>query len=110
VSAGYFSWCASRRRPIIPFAIGYNKLYLCEEAWRERYQAAIADNPFLSRFFVKTANFQGIDVPVFSEFIFAEKNFVDKQLSLLRISRPNLYNPAKNARYYIKKLLGRVRT
>ncbi|HEY0767506.1 MAG TPA: class I SAM-dependent methyltransferase, partial [Steroidobacteraceae bacterium] len=32
VSAGYFAWFAHRSKSIVPFAIGFNKLYLCEQS------------------------------------------------------------------------------
>jgi Methyltransferase domain len=106
VSAGYFSWYASRRRPIVPFAIGFNKLYLCEETWRLRYQAAIAGNRLLRQFHAKTTKLQGVELPVFSEFIFSEMPFVEKQLSLLRLSSPNLYAFVRKARHRLSTLVG----
>jgi len=38
VSTGYFEWLRERSRPIVPLAIGCNKLYLCEERYRALYR------------------------------------------------------------------------
>ena len=47
VSTGYFEWYSARQRAIVPFAIGFNKLYLCEANWVERYGCVIANDTFL---------------------------------------------------------------
>jgi len=91
VSAGYFAWFAQRKKKIVPFAIGFNKLYLCSENWVDLYRTALFQNEFLRAFYTKNVKFQGFEVPVFQQYIVPEIRMRDRILAYLRIFHPNIY-------------------
>ncbi len=91
VSAGYFAWHMSRSKPIVPFAIGFNKLYLCLEQWVGFYNQLLTDDPFLSCFLKKHANFQGAIIPVYQEYILPEMKLPRRTVAYLRVFHPELY-------------------
>jgi hypothetical protein len=72
VSAGLFRWFEKRKRPMVPFAIGFNKLYLCEHDWADRYSAALRSEDFLQAFLSKEAKFLGREVPVYQRYLLPE--------------------------------------
>jgi hypothetical protein len=41
VSVGYFKWFAGRKRPIVPFAIGFKQLFLCQSDRVDFYQTVL---------------------------------------------------------------------
>lgn len=111
VSAGYFSWYGKQKNALVPFAIGFNKLYLCSEQWQGRYQRAITDDAFLKHFFVKTATFQGHNVPVFGEYILPENTFFARWVGYVKIFHPDFYPPAKRVHIFLSqfKFLRKIR-
>ena len=52
VSAGLFAYLFSSKPDLVPFAIGFNKLYLCKSGKKDFYQSALLDNEFLRIFFI----------------------------------------------------------
>jgi hypothetical protein len=64
VSLGLFDWFEGSDKTIVPFAIGFNKLYLCRREEVGAYQRAV-DTEFVRTFQTKSYNFLGVDVPVF---------------------------------------------
>ena len=111
VSAGYFTWYASRKKDLVPFALGFNKLYLCERSWLSTYQSALAENRTLNYFVTKRSTFQGIELPVYSEYLLPEFGFVFCLMSSIRIFYPGLFVRIQalkeGARSTAKKMLGR---
>jgi hypothetical protein len=105
VSAGYFAWYASRRKPIVPFAIGFNKLYLCLDSYAEFYKEKIYGDKFLRSFISKKVVFQGAQIPVFSEYHLPEHGTVKRGLNHAKLYYPNLYyyvHHFKAAYYYFR--------
>lgn len=69
VSAGYFDWHGGRQRPIVPLAIGLNKLFLCDTAFQARYREALLQDEFLRPRLNRMVSFQDHEVPVFAHSI-----------------------------------------
>jgi hypothetical protein len=91
VSAAYFQWFASRRKPIVPFAIGFNKLYLCETEWLAFYQNALIANSMLQGLVVKNCQFQGVRVPVYQACVVPEDGLRGWLRSYFRVFRPEKF-------------------
>ena len=106
VSAGYFSWAATRKKALVPFCIGFNKLYLCDEQWRQQYQRVVLGDAVLRHLVIKMAKFQGIDLPVLSQFVVPENGFLARRRSLLRLFRPQAYVQIKRIRNVARGILG----
>jgi hypothetical protein len=96
VSAGYFKWFARRKRPIVPFAIGFKQLYLCQSDRVDFYQTMLAENDFLSKLKAKTCEFQGIKLPVYHRLVRPEESaLADVLKSYLRVLHPDKFVAAK---------------
>jgi Methyltransferase domain len=91
VSAGYFAWFAARSRPIVPFAIGLNKLYLCEEPHVNRYQELLNGSEFLSFFHSKRYKFCGIELSVYQRFPSTDWTLKQRLVDYLKFYHPDLY-------------------
>jgi hypothetical protein len=72
VSNAYFSWHRSKSKPLIPFAIGFNKLYLCDQDYAQFYGDVLDNSAFLRSFVTKRYNFIGRNVPVYQRFVSPE--------------------------------------
>jgi hypothetical protein len=103
VSAGYFKWFAGRKRQIVPFAIGFKQLYLCQSDRVGFYQKILAENGFLSKLKVKTCDFQGIKLPVYQRAILPGSSLASFFKSYLRVMHPEKLVAAK-------ALIARVRS
>ena len=95
VSAGYFKWFTGRKRPIVPFAIGFKQLYLCQSDRVDFYQKVLAQNFFLSKLRVKTCDFQGIKLPVYHMAFRPEFSLVGLVKFFLRCTYPEIFAAAK---------------
>lgn len=91
VSAGYFSWYSKKTKDIVPFMIGFNKLYLCHRDYCKIYQAYLANDENLKIFRVRDSVFQGQPLPVYSEFIYAEFEKLKLSNLFVRTFWPRLY-------------------
>jgi Methyltransferase domain len=91
VSAGYFAWYVSRKKPLVPLALGFNKLYLCEEKWSEFYKGLLREAPFLTRYLTKQVEFQGEKIPVYQTFVRPEMSIRTRLVAYLKIFNPDLY-------------------
>lgn len=91
VSAGYFAWYELRKKPLIPFALGFNKLYLCEEKWSEFYKGLLREEPFLNRYLTKQVEFQGETLSVYQTFVRPEMSMRTRLVAYLKIFNPDLY-------------------
>ena len=96
VSAGYFKWCSDRKKPIVPFAIGLNKLYLCSAERVEFYQKVLHENHLLSHFKSKTCTFQGITLPVYQATIMADYGLAGRLKVYVKIFHPEKFADAKH--------------
>jgi predicted O-methyltransferase YrrM len=117
VSVGYFRWRQQQSRSFAPIAIGFNKLYICDPEFAALYQAALGEDPFLSKLVVRPVGFEGKPVPVFRPPILPEASLTDHLAALLRISRPQWFIALKDAliplkdlgRRHLRPLLGKRR-
>ncbi|MBV8307933.1 MAG: class I SAM-dependent methyltransferase [Gammaproteobacteria bacterium] len=91
VSAGYFAWFAQRSRPIVPFAFGFNKLYLCYQSYLARYQELIASSEFLRPFLCKHCSFGGSQIPVYQKFLQPDSQPQERWLEYLKLYHPDFY-------------------
>jgi hypothetical protein len=96
VSAGYFAWFGERRKPLVAFAIGFNKLYLCEQTQVGFYQKALASCQFLRLFLAKEVVFQGVKIPVYHRLLFPEMGLKAGLLYCLMLFRPDYYARLKS--------------
>jgi Methyltransferase domain len=91
VSAGYFAWSAAKSRPIVPFAIGLNKLYVCDEPHVSRYQELLNGSEFLSFFRSKRCRFCGIELSVYQKFPSTDWTLKERLVEYLKFYHPDLY-------------------
>jgi hypothetical protein len=104
VSAGYVAWYREKTKPIVPFAIGLNKLYLCTEEWVASYKDLLARNEFLQQFLVKKVVFQGHEVPVYQRFVVPDLGFKRRFfMDCFRLYNPGLYAGLKRWRKKFKR-------
>jgi hypothetical protein len=104
VSAGYFSWYSKSTKSMVPFAIGFNKLYLCRADFSAEYKECLFANRFLSLFLTKTIEFQGEQVPVYQRFVLPEHGIRAGLSSFLQILAPDFYYNAKTLRRRLRGL------
>ncbi|HEY0746771.1 MAG TPA: hypothetical protein VGD63_08735, partial [Steroidobacteraceae bacterium] len=90
VSAGYMAWYAARRKPIVPFAIGFNKLYLCREEWSDAYKELLYGNPFLNFLLGKKVIFQRHEVPVYQTCMFPDSDYGGRLRQYLKLFYPDV--------------------
>jgi hypothetical protein len=91
VSLGLFDWFETSDKSIRPFAIGYNKLYLCRDDQVTAYQLLIEQSDFLRAFRSKFYKFLGTDVPVMQSFQLAEWGMRERLVAYLKLYHPDLY-------------------
>jgi hypothetical protein len=91
VSAGYFSWFERRSKPIVPLAIGFNKLYLCYQSRVPGYQEVLRGSGFLRFFLAKHYNFGGIEIPVYQQFLEPDWPPGRRLVEYVKLIHPDLY-------------------
>jgi Methyltransferase domain len=91
VSAAYFAWFARRSKPIVPFAIGCNKLYLCLRSHVALYQEVLRSSAFLRCFLSKHYDFCGNEIPVFQEFLDPDWRWKKRVTEYVKRFHPDLY-------------------
>jgi hypothetical protein len=91
VSAGYFAWFAVRSKPIVPFAIGLNKLYLCDKSHVSRYQELLRGSEFLRFFYSRDYRFCEIALPVYQRFPSTDWGLKERLVEYLKFYHPDLY-------------------
>lgn len=91
VTAGYFKWYGSRRKPLVPFAVGFNKLYLCHEDQVVFYKELLISDPFLRFFVAQRVDYLGHDVLVYKEYISPDMGLRAWFLVCLRYVAPDFY-------------------
>ncbi|QPF90278.1 class I SAM-dependent methyltransferase [Bradyrhizobium commune] len=98
VSDGYFKWFAGRKSPIVPFAIGSNKLYLCPADDVRFYQGALSAVPLLEDIKSKMIEFQEVQVPVYQSFIQTETKRIERVKGYLKAFHPGFFSRLKRLR------------
>jgi hypothetical protein len=91
VSAGFFEWFERGSGTIVPFAIGYNKLYLCHEPRVAELQGCLERSAFLKHFLGKHYEFCGRPVPVFQAYPLPEWGLRRRTREYLKVFHPDLY-------------------
>ena len=91
VSFGIFDWFEASDKTIRPFAIGFNKLYLCHENHVTAYQQVIERSNFLRAFRSKFYNFLGVQVPVLQSYQLPEWGRRERVEGYFKLYHPDLY-------------------
>jgi Methyltransferase domain len=91
VSRAYFDWHRQRSKPLVPFAIGFNKLYLCDEELVGFYGKVLETSSFLRIFFVKRCEFFGRDVPVYQTLPLPEWGIRKRLRWYFKVFQPDTY-------------------
>jgi len=91
VSLGYFSWLNETNSNIVPFAIGFNKLYLCEKSYADTYIKLLETSTFLKFFKAKNYSFLGNNIPIFNHYLLPEWSFSRQIKHFFKINFPNFY-------------------
>lgn len=91
VTAAYFQWRAERNLDIIPFAIGFNKLFLCTRKWQDFYRTAVIGDPITRHFYVKNTSLEGDSLPTFDQKLLPEHNYRQRLGSYLKLYVPQSY-------------------
>ena len=91
VSLGFFDWYEETQKQIVPFAIGFNKLYLCHRAYLSRFQKCLEESEFLRFFFGKHCNFYDTMLPVFQSYQLPEWGRRRRLEEYLKLYHPDTY-------------------
>ena len=91
VSAAFFAWFAQRTKPIVPFSIGCNKLYLCHQSHVLRYKEVLLKSAFLRIFLSRHYDFCGNEIPVFQEFLDPDWGWKQQVTDYVKRCNPDLY-------------------
>ncbi len=92
VSVGFTKWYEKYRTKVVPFLIGFNKLYLCTGQYIGIYKKSIYIDPFLCHFIDKTAMLLGEKVPVLSKFFLPEAGTRWTRDAILRVYAPGMFS------------------
>lgn len=107
VSAGYFEWARERSRPIVPLAIGFNKLYLCAQEFRERYSSALRESAFLRLYCSKRYALAGCEIDIYQRFAQPEWDLRTRLREYAKLYHPQLYWQVKALRPRLARLVSR---
>jgi Methyltransferase domain len=99
VSTGFFAWFEKRATSIVPFAIGFNKLYLCHQGRLAAYMEVLRRSEFLKFFLSKHYKFCGNEIPVFQEFVQHDWGWRRRVEEHVKIFHPDLYVHLKSVRF-----------
>jgi hypothetical protein len=91
VSGGFFDWFQHGQREIVPFALGYNKLYLCHRHRVEELRGRLERSAFLRHFLAKHQDFCGQRIPVFQSYPLAEWGVRTRAREYVKLYHPDLY-------------------
>jgi hypothetical protein len=90
VSMGLFSYLAGKKRDFIPFAVGFNKTYLCERAFAESYRSHLLGNDFLSMYLTKRYKVSQDEILVFQSYPLPEWGLKNRAMNYLKVFHPGL--------------------
>lgn len=102
VSMGLFNYLAGKKRDLIPFAVGFNKTYLCERAYAESYRSHLLKHDFLSMYLTKRYQVSQDEILIFQAYALPEWGLKQRALNYLKVFHPDLA-------YSLFKLRGRRR-
>ena len=105
VSAGYFAWFETSSKDIVPFAIGFNKLYLCRRSDVGRYQEVLRSSQFLKFFLAKHYDFCGNPVQVFATFLQPDWRPRRRITEYLKLMHPDWYVHYRGIRSALRRSL-----
>ena len=89
----------------------FKQLYLCQSDLVDFYQAALAENDFLTKLKAKTCDFQGITLPVYHRLVRpGESSLTDLLRTYLRVFHPDTFFAAKALLMRVRSLRGGERT
>jgi hypothetical protein len=91
VSAGFFDWYRDSKKEISPFAIGFNKLYLCKKEHVVETQKVLEESTFLKHYITKHYTFLGNRIPIFQQTWLPEWNLRRRLNGYLGIHHPELF-------------------
>lgn len=89
VSAGFFSWIQSSA--LIPFAMGFNKLYVCHRAYARRYLSALRNSRSLAHYCSKDCEFAGQEVPIYHRLPQTKWNWKTRLREYIKLYHADLY-------------------
>jgi hypothetical protein len=91
VSAGYFAWAAEHATSLVPFALGFNKLYFCRAEWGVPYKELLLRSELLRIFLSKQVYFRGLEIPVYQRFPLPEWDWRTRAREYLKLYHPEFY-------------------
>ena len=91
VSMGYFDWYENSSKNIVPFAIGYNKLYLSGKEYAPDYKKVLEGSEFLRYFLSKNYDFCGSKIPIFHSFHSPGWGIRGRVYEYLKLYHPDLF-------------------
>ena len=90
VSMGLFNYLAGKKRDFIPFAVGFNKTYLCERAAAESYRSHLLKHDFLSMYLTKRYKVSQDEILIFQVYPLPEWGLKNRVLNYLKVFHPDL--------------------
>lgn len=90
VSMGLFNYLAGKKRDFIPFAVGFNKMYLCERACAEVYRSYLLKNEFLSMYLTKQYKVSQDEILIFQVYPLPEWGLKRRAMNYLKVCHPGL--------------------
>lgn len=90
VSMGLFNYLAGKKRDFIPFAVGFNKTYLCERAAAESYRSHLLQNDFLSMYLTKRYRVSQEEILIFQAYLLPERGLKIRIFDYLKMFHPDL--------------------
>ena len=96
VSIGYCDWFEQSLKDKVPFAIGFNKLYICHLSKVKTYQDVLTKSPFLRYFVSKQYELYGRQVPIFQRFMLPEFSLRKRIVEFVKLYYPDTYVTLKN--------------
>lgn len=91
VSAAFFHWFEHSGGALVPFAIGFNKVYLCRKAALPTYRKALEDSEFLRVYLSKHYDFLGAKIPVFQNYLLPEFGLKRRIFEYMKLYHPDFY-------------------
>lgn len=96
VSAAFFHWFEQSEGTLVPFAIGFNKVYLCRKAAVAGYQAVLGDSVFLGAYLSKHYDFLGSRIPIFQNYHLPEFGVKRRVFEYMKLYHPDFYSSARS--------------
>jgi hypothetical protein len=90
VSMGVFSYLVAKEKDFVPFAIGFNKTYLCQRPFANFYRANLIGNDFLRMYLSKKYKVSNEEILVFQSYQLPEWGVKTRLLNYLKTYHPDL--------------------